>query len=151
VARCGYTFPPPMIHKYCFLPEIRFPRSTSFSAGQLVCIAHDYEPTPSGTPRVGPPLAVGRMTLSSTLVKKCKKGKVLTLIHAWKDVLWKIGGEGSPPRPRLLQGSPNGEEGNDKGARAAPVVQRKRTGRRPTRKEISQQGSYSQWMNETCR
>lgn len=147
---CSYGFPPPVIDKHYFLPEIKFPRSTSLSAGQLVCIARDYEPTPEGTHRVGPPLAVGRMTLPSVSVKRSTKGKFLTLLHAWKDELWKMGGEERPPRPRLLQGNLNMEE-EEEGVEAAPVIPRKRTGGGGTRRKRPQRGSYSRWMSETCR
>ena len=119
--------PSVLTDKHHFLPEIRFPPSISLSAGQIVCIAHDYESTPKGTPRVGPPLAVGYMTLPSVSVKRGTKGKVLMLLHAWKDELWKMGGEGTPPRPRLLQGSPNREEGDDEGVETAPAMRGKST------------------------
>lgn len=140
-----------MIDKHYFLPEIKFPRSTSILAGQLVCIAHDYEPIREGTRRVGPPLAVGRMTLPSVSVKRGTKGKFLTLLHAWKDELWKMGGEGAPPRPRILQGSPNMEEDNDEVVEAAPVTPRQKARGGGAQKKKLRQGSCSRWTSETCR
>jgi len=170
-----------VIDKLYPFPEIIFPPSVSLSAGQLVCIARDYEPISEGTYRVGPPLAVGRMTLPSASAKRGTKSKVLTLLHAWKDELWKMGGEGRPPRPRVFQGSPNTEEVNDEAAEAAPVRQRNGTRDKRTRKEYSskkggnkkgveaaavrqrnrarrrrireensKQGSYFQWISESC-
>ena len=102
---------PALDSRTLFFPGVRFQPSASIHAGQLVCITHDYESTSKGTPRVGPALVVGRMALPSDLVKRGAKGKALMLLHAWKDELWKMGGEKRPPRPRLLQVSPNVEEG----------------------------------------
>lgn len=67
----------------------------------------------NGTARVGPALAVGRMALPSDLVEGGTKGKALTLLHAWKDKLWKMGGEERPPRPKTLQVNLNGGEDSD--------------------------------------
>lgn len=63
-----------------------------------------------GRSRVGPALAVGRMLFPSHVIEGGKKGKVLTLLHAWKDQLWVMGGEERPPRPRLLNASPDEED-----------------------------------------
>lgn len=81
--------------------------------GKLVCIRQEYGPTGGGTPRVGPALAVARMALPSHLVEGGTKGKALTLLHAWKDELWVMGGEEMPPRPRLLQADLDGEDDTD--------------------------------------
>ena len=102
-------------------------------------------------PRVGPALVVGRMALSSDLVKRGGKGKALVLLHAWKDELWKMGGEGRPPRPQLLQGSPNGEEYIDNSVEVAAVLQQRTSGNGGTPKEPSQQGGYLRRMNGSCR
>ena len=53
------------------------------------------------------------MDLPSHLVEGGTKGKALTLLHAWKDQLWVTGGEERPPRPRLLDGTANGEDDNE--------------------------------------
>lgn len=90
-----------------FLSEINFKPSASILAGKLVCIAHEYEPTASGKSRVGPALAVARMIYPSEAVKMGKKGKALTLLHAWKDQLWVKGGEVRPPRPQILKAGTN--------------------------------------------
>jgi len=66
------------------------------------------------TVRVGPALAVGRMVIPSDLVERGKKGKALTLLHAWKDQLWEMGGGEKPPRPQLLQGNLNKEDDTDR-------------------------------------
>ena len=76
-----------------------------------MCVTQDYEPTAGGTPRVGSTLAVARMALPSNRVNENTKGRVLMLIHAWKDQLWTIGGEVRPLRPRLIDGSL--DEGDD--------------------------------------
>jgi len=103
----GTEFPQPLIRRCYFLAEIKFQPSASLPVGQLVCITQEYEPTKGGTARVGPALAVGRMVISSDLVEGGKKGKALTLLHAWKDQLWEMGGGEKPPRPQLLQGNLN--------------------------------------------
>ncbi|KAF9783951.1 hypothetical protein BJ322DRAFT_1109804 [Thelephora terrestris] len=90
--------------------EVCFQSSASISTGKLVCVTQDYDPTASGKTRIGSALAVARMALPSHRVNKDTKGRVLTLLHAWKDQLWTIGGELRPPRPRLLDGGPNGED-----------------------------------------
>lgn len=54
------------------------------------------------------------MVLPSQLIEKGAKGKALTLLHAWKDHLWVMGGEERPPRSRLLEASLDEEDDVDK-------------------------------------
>jgi hypothetical protein len=126
--------------------EITFQPSTSLSVGQLVCITQAYEPTTNGTPRIGPALAVGLMTLPSDLVEGGTKGKALTLLHAWKDQLWEMGGAEKPPRPRLLRGSLNGEdtdeEWTDEEVEAAAATQPKTFTSGDTSKGLSREGVH---------
>ena len=150
-----------MIHKP-ITSDITFQPSASLSVGQLVCIIQDYEPTASGTPRIGPALAVGRMTLPSRVVEGGTKGKALTLLHAWKDKLWEIGGGERPPRPRLLRGSPDGEnditvrfihsnqESTAGGTGGTAETQPKTFENGDALRELSREGPHSQTMNEYC-
>ena len=129
-------------------PEIAFQAATSLSVGQLVCIIQDYGPTANGTPRVGPALAVGRMALPSDLVEGGTKGKALTLLHAWKDQLWEMGGGERPPRPRLLHGSLNKEEDTDEEridgeVEAVAETQPTAFGNEDTPKELTGEGACS--------
>ena len=147
----GYGSPSAIVPELA-TSEITFQPSTSISAGQLVCITQDYEPTANGTPRVGPALAVGRMDLPSDLVEGGTKGKALTLLHAWKDRLWEIGGEERPPRPRLLQDSPNDEddtdeEWTDERAHAAAEAQHQTPGNGDTPRELSREGTHFRRVN----
>ncbi|KAF9649472.1 hypothetical protein BDM02DRAFT_3230271 [Thelephora ganbajun] len=103
---------PRMLHAPFLLgsDSSHFQPSASLSIGRLVCITQDYAPTASGKLRVGSALAVGRMALPSHLVEGGTKGKALTLLHAWKDELWVMGGEERPPRPQLLEDNLDGED-----------------------------------------
>jgi len=134
--------------------EITFQPSASVSVGQLVCVTRDCDPTANGTPRVGPALAVGRMTLSSELVEGGTKGKAMDLLHAWKDRLWEIGGEEGPPRPRVLRDSLNGEgddeERTDEEVKAAAVMQPETLKNWDTLKELSREGAWFRETEENC-
>jgi len=98
------------------------------------------------------------MILPSDLVEGGTKGKAMDLLHAWKDQLWQIGGEESPPRPRLVHGSLNGEDDDsdeegadeDVGA-AAAVVQPEPLKNGDTPKEPSREGAYFRRINESRR
>jgi len=120
--------------------KISFRESTPIPKGKLVCITQDYEHTAGGTPRVSPALAVARMALPSHMVEGGTRGRALTLLHAWKDQLWVIGGKANPPG--LLDGSSNGEDINDKEwtdkkAEAATSTQAKGTSNEVTPKGLS--------------
>lgn len=87
------------------------------------------------------------MDLPSDLVEGGTKGKALTLLHAWKDQLWEMGGEEKPPGPRLLQGgmgeeADTDEEGTDDESEAAAEVQSKIVENKGVPKELSQEGAY---------
>ena len=87
------------------------------------------------------------MDLPSDLVEGGTKGKALTLLHAWKDQLWEMGGEEKPPGPRLLQGGmgeedDTDEEGTDDESEAAAEVQSKIVENKGVPKELSQEGAY---------
>ena len=140
-----------MINGRYFPPEISFQHPSSLPAGQLVCITQDYAPTANGIPRIGPALAVGRMELPSHLVEGGTKGKALTLLHAWKDQLWTMGGQEKPPRARLLNGEPNEEEDTDEEwtgeeIEAVAETQPENVDDSGTPKELSPEGVYPYWV-----
>ena len=95
------------------------------------------------------------MAIPSDLVEGGTKGKALTLLHAWKDQLWEMGGEQRPPRPRLLQGNPNeeddtDEEWNDEESEAGAETQSEIVENGDAPKELSREGRYSRGMHERC-
>ncbi|KAG6916814.1 hypothetical protein DXG01_005196 [Tephrocybe rancida] len=53
----------------------------------------------SGSPTLSPPLAVGRMALSSDQLDHGtqEKGKAVYVVHTWKDHLWDLGSKGDVP------------------------------------------------------
>ena len=108
----------------------------------------------NGTPRVGSALAVGRMALPSDLVEGGTKGKALTLLHAWKDQLWQMGGGERPPRPRLPQDGPNEDdtegEWTSEESEAAAETQSKVVENGDPPKELSQEGAYSGEIHGSC-
>ena len=128
--------------------EISFPPSASIPIGKLVSINQEYGPTGRGTSRVGPPLAVARMVLPSHLVEGGTKGKALTLLHAWKDRLWVMGGEEKPPRPRLLNASPDEEDDSEgpasDGVEVAARIPSGNSSKGGTLKKLSPEGAYSE-------
>ena len=88
------------------------------------------------------------MALPSDLVAGGTKGRTLTLLHAWKDQLWEMGGGESPPGPRLLHGSLNKEEETDEKwineeVEAAVAMQPMAVGNEDTPKELTREGTYS--------
>jgi translation initiation factor 2D len=87
------------------------------------------------------------MVLPSHLVEGGTKGKALTLLHAWKDQLWVIGGEERPPRPRLLESSLDGEVDEDEewasdDVDAGAKTQSKSSNDGDTLKQLSPEGVY---------
>lgn len=83
------------------------------------------------------------------------KGKALTLLHAWKDNLWEMGGEERPPRPRLLRDGLNGEEDADEEKSDEEVETAVKTpsetfGNGDTPKELSREGVYFGRVDESC-
>ncbi|KAI0651354.1 eukaryotic translation initiation factor SUI1 family protein [Trametes meyenii] len=60
---------------------------------------------------IGPPLAVGRMAVSSDTLRFAEeadiKGKAVYVLHTWKDALWDMGPskKGDVPAPRELKAS----------------------------------------------
>jgi len=101
------------------------------------------------------------MDLPSDLVEGGTKGKALTLLHAWKDQLWEMGGEEKPPRPRLLQGGMDeedeteeddtDEEGTCDESKAAAEMQPEIVKNGSVPKELSQEGAYPRGMCKSCR
>ncbi|RPD60842.1 eukaryotic translation initiation factor SUI1 family protein [Lentinus tigrinus ALCF2SS1-6] len=65
---------------------------------------------------LGPPLAVGRMAVSSDTLRESEevdvKGKAVFVLHTWKDALWDMGPskKADPPAPRPIQVSSETEE-----------------------------------------
>ena len=91
------------------------------------------------------------MDIPSDLVEGGTKGKALTLLHAWKDQLWEMGGEEKPPKPRLLRGSLNeaddtDEEFTDEESEAAAETQLEIIENGGAPKELSQEGACSRGM-----
>ncbi|KAI0772460.1 eukaryotic translation initiation factor SUI1 family protein [Trametes elegans] len=74
---------------------------------------------------IGPPLAVGRMAVSSDTLRSAEetdvKGKAVYVLHTWKDALWEMGAskKADVPAPREINGAQNagsadsGEESSD--------------------------------------
>lgn len=96
------------------------------------------------------------MTLPSDLVEGGTKGKALTLLHAWKDQLWEMGGEERPPRPRLLRGGSGGEGDTDEEwvgeeSETAVGTQSEIFKNENTPRELSREGERSGGMNGSCR
>ena len=91
----------------------------------------------------------------SDLVDGGTKGKALNLLHAWKDQLWQIGGEQSPPTPRLLHCNPKGEEEKEKrtdeDVEVAAVMQSRTLKSGGTLKGFSREGVYFRPTNEIYR
>jgi len=90
------------------------------------------------------------MDLPSDLVEGGTKGKALTLLHAWKDQLWEMGGEEKPLGPRLLQGGMDEEDNTDDESEAAAEVQSKIVENKGVPKELSQEGAYPRGVYESC-
>ncbi|PVG00665.1 hypothetical protein CPB86DRAFT_182390 [Serendipita vermifera] len=66
------------------------------SANQLVCvIAYSREID-------CPPMAVGRMAMSSSEIAAADKGKAVYTLHTYGDVLWEKGGKGEPPKELVI-------------------------------------------------
>lgn len=87
---------------------------------QLVSITQYHPPLVNPTdpnspiPRIGPPLAVGHMAVSSGGLKaggEERKGKAVLVVHTWKDCLWEMGSgrKAEVPAPRELIVSEEGE------------------------------------------
>ncbi|KAH8101298.1 eukaryotic translation initiation factor SUI1 family protein [Cristinia sonorae] len=95
---------------------------STLEAGQLVAVTQ-YHPSiskhnpndsnnPTLVPRIGPPLAVGRMALSSAELRSRanqdgeeRKGKAVLVLHTWKDWLWDMGSgkKTDVPKPREIE------------------------------------------------
>ena len=85
----------------------------------------------------------------------------MDVLHAWKDHMWKIGGEVSSPGPRVLCCGMNAEVDDDDGdggdddgewideeVEAAAVVQLETLTNEDTQKVLSQEGAYLRRKNE---
>jgi translation initiation factor 2D len=86
------------------------------------------------------------MVLPSHLIEGGTKGKALTLLHAWKDQLWAMGGEEHPPGPRLLGASQDEEDDADEERAsdevdAAAEMQSESSGKGDTPKKLSPEGA----------
>ncbi|EEB96835.1 hypothetical protein MPER_03958, partial [Moniliophthora perniciosa FA553] len=70
---------------------------------QLVSVCK-YE-SHNGTPTLSPPLAVGRMAVSSDQLADGgrEKGKAVIVLHTWKDHLWEMGNKSEPPEDVPIQ------------------------------------------------
>ena len=87
------------------------------------------------------------MILPSHLVEGGTKGKGLTLLHAWKDQLWVMGGEEIPPRARLVEISSDEEDDTDEEwegeeAEAAAETQSDSSGDGDASRQLSPEGMY---------
>ncbi|KAF9256200.1 eukaryotic translation initiation factor SUI1 family protein [Marasmius fiardii PR-910] len=75
----------------------------NLSEGQLVSVCK-YEKH-NGVPTLSPPLAVGRMAVSSDQLADGgkEKGKAVWVLHTWKDHLWGLGSKEEPPEDVPIQ------------------------------------------------
>ncbi|ESK85165.1 eukaryotic translation initiation factor sui1 family protein [Moniliophthora roreri MCA 2997] len=75
----------------------------SLKEGQLVSVCK-YE-SRDGTPTLSPPLAVGRLAVSSDQLADGgrEKGKAVIILHTWKDHLWEMGNKSEPPEDVPIQ------------------------------------------------
>ncbi|KAI0334161.1 eukaryotic translation initiation factor SUI1 family protein [Cubamyces sp. BRFM 1775] len=68
---------------------------------------------------IGPPLAVGRMAVSSDTLRSADetdvKGKAVYVLHTWKDALWEMGTckKADVPAPRELKTATGAEAGDN--------------------------------------
>ncbi|KAF5378379.1 hypothetical protein D9757_010883 [Collybiopsis confluens] len=72
--------------------------SPNLAQSQLVAIRQYEHADP---PMLSPPLAVGRMALSSERLKESNQGKAVLVIHVWKDHLWEMGPFGVEVPPSI--------------------------------------------------
>ncbi|KAL0571249.1 hypothetical protein V5O48_010719 [Marasmius crinis-equi] len=81
--------------------------------GQLVSVCK-YE-RHEGVPTLSPPLAVGRMAVSSDQLAGDEKGKAVLVLQTWKDHLWAMGSKADPPEDVAIQTTETTEdaEGED--------------------------------------
>ncbi|KAM5538825.1 hypothetical protein V8D89_007547 [Ganoderma adspersum] len=85
--------PAPVVPKLIGGADLMIPgviqHSTTLSPDQLVSVTQYH----AGA--IGPPLAVGRMAVSSDTLRSSEerdvKGKAVYILHAWKDALWEMG------------------------------------------------------------
>ncbi|KAI0077630.1 eukaryotic translation initiation factor SUI1 family protein [Panus rudis PR-1116 ss-1] len=79
--------------------------SPSLQPDQLVSITQYYP-----HPKIGAPIAVGKMAVSSDLLSRDEdlKGKAVYVVHTWKDHLWDLGNgkKLDVPEPRELVAPP---------------------------------------------
>ncbi|KIK64969.1 hypothetical protein GYMLUDRAFT_56467 [Collybiopsis luxurians FD-317 M1] len=78
------------------IPGVIHCSDPSLVQGQLVSIRKFERADTDGTPVISPPLAVGRMAVSSDRLDQ-EKGKAVLVLHAWKDHLWELGSKGEVP------------------------------------------------------
>ena len=89
----------------CILPKKVIQHSSTLSPDQLVSVTQYH----AGA--IGPPLAVGRMAVSSDTLRFSEerdvRGKAVYVLHAWKDVLWEMGPskKTDPPAPVEIKSS----------------------------------------------
>ncbi|KAK7676959.1 hypothetical protein QCA50_020077 [Cerrena zonata] len=87
--------------------------SPNLQPNQLVSITQYHQ-----FPKLGPPLAVGRMAVNSEALDRSDqgddvKGKAVVVLHTWKDHLWDLGKKGDAPEPRVITASDVEETHND--------------------------------------
>ncbi|KAI1790893.1 eukaryotic translation initiation factor SUI1 family protein [Ganoderma leucocontextum] len=113
--------PAPVVPKLIGGADLMIPgviqHSSTLNPDQLVSVTQ-YHPG-----AIGPPLAVGRMAVSSDTLRSTEgtdvKGKAVYVLHAWKDALWEMGPskKADPPAPVEVK-SPAAESplGNEAGS-----------------------------------
>ncbi|TRM60392.1 hypothetical protein BD626DRAFT_571809 [Schizophyllum amplum] len=72
---------------------------TGLQKGQLVAVRRYTRGSPA---RVSPPLAVGRMAVSSDELSEDHRGKAVIILHTWKDHLFDMGPKSDPPEDAPL-------------------------------------------------
>ncbi|RDX44971.1 eukaryotic translation initiation factor SUI1 family protein [Lentinus brumalis] len=106
--------PAPVVPKLIGGADLMIPgviqHSPSLVPEQLVSITQYHRDA------LGPPLAVGRMAVSSDTLRSADetdvKGKAVYVLHTWKDALWDMGPskKADPPAPRPVQAASEGEQ-----------------------------------------
>nr|VWO97766.1 N/A [Ganoderma boninense] len=87
------------------LPKKVIQHSSALIPDQIVSVTQYHNGA------IGPPLAVGRMAVSSDTLRSAEavdaKGKAVYILHAWKDALWEMGPskKTDPPAPMEIKSS----------------------------------------------
>ncbi|KAH9887063.1 eukaryotic translation initiation factor SUI1 family protein [Cubamyces lactineus] len=108
--------PAPVVPKLINGADLMIPgvvqHSPNLAPDQLVAVTQYHRGA------IGPPLAVGRMAVSSDTLRSAEetdvKGKAVYVLHTWKDALWEMGTskKADVPAPREFNTATEAEEGD---------------------------------------